>query len=473
MNTSYIKSGKNAQQQTNISAFAPITLSKVKENLPELIDILYSEYETVIPHWKSKKNFIFALSQILKRKFNDWDIDCFFVHYKGNNALDFSNGNKYCTEEKAQTCEQCTKHKWCNACPDIIIHRRNTSERLLLIETQLLSRNQSLKEQALQKIKDYITDDNNPYPYGLLINLAKERNKVFLQWLCPKTIKRQQQAKQSKIQYKNNYFVESYKSFKIPPIKTEMYIVGLLDILGTKNSLYNQKKENLFINILNRNYHLLDFLKISGMGNWLIKDEVIIKIYSDNIIFAQKTQCPKAPLMDFNIIRSYIATYQMFLLASGFASRGYITQGRLFINNSFVIGDALVKAHIAEENIVKFPRVVIDPELMKLLPDQVHHYPYPPDPLLKKDRIDGYYFLNYYKTLLINGKIWHRQLYSITQTIIEQFNNSDGLTYPKWHWVIKYHNRFCKNNNCNEFIIPDNFIRGKQREIVKQNIKND
>jgi len=350
-----------------------------------------------------------------------------------------------------------------------VLHHRNTTDKLLIVETYLGCKNQSKEEQYLQKIEKHIEVSSSPYVYGLLIKWATVKNNISLQWISKDTLIRKQKTNEKNIYYKGNYVIDSYKSFKIPVVKTEPYIVGLLDILGAQTALENLKKEKLFVNILNRNYHLLDFLKVSnGTMNFLSPDEVIIRIYSDNILFLQRSHHPPMPLWDFNLIRAYMAKYQMLLLSSGLASRGYITQGKLFINNTFVIGNALVKVHKAEENIVKYPRVVIDPLLMKLLPDQVHRYPYPPDPLLRKDRIDGYYFLDYYKTLLIaGGKVWHRELYMATMTIVTEFKNSTEQTFPKWYWLAKYHNRFCKTNSCVEFIIPENIIKTKQKEISR------
>ena len=195
-------------------------------------------------------------------------------------------------------------------------------------------------------------------------------------------------------------------------------------------------------------------------------NNVIIRIDSDNIIFAQKSTCASAPFFDFNIIRLYMAFFQLYLLSSGLFSRGFITQGKLFINDSFIIGSALVKVHEAEKEIAKYPRVVIDPQLMQLLPDQIHQYPFPPDPLLKKDRIDGYYFLNYYQTMFLDGKkIWYRAISNVTKTIINNLRQSNQETFPKLYWLVKYHNNFCKKNHCEEFIIPKDFITQIQRRV--------
>lgn len=128
----------------------------------------------------------------------------------------------------------------------------------------------------------------------------------------------------------------------------------------------------------------------------------------------------------------------------------------------------MVRVHEAEKSIAKYPRVVIDPALMRLLPDQIHQYPLPPDPFLKKDRVDGHYFLNYYHALILNeDKIWYQLLSGVTQIIITSFAKANQDIFPKLYWLVKYHNNFCRKTHCDEFIIPQHFIVQKQREIMR------
>ena len=439
----------------------------IKKKISNAINFFYLENKEVIKNWKSSRNYIYALAKILEREFDSWDVDCNFVHYREPTVSNFLDNDRFCNaKDISVTCEECLNKKWCKACPDIIIHRRNTQDNLLIIQIELNSRNQSKTEQNLSLIKSYINDSGNPYEYGLILNWGPSQDQVLLTWLGHKNFKGQESHSHKKIREEGNYIKDSNRHYKIPKVEPEIYVVGLLDILGTKEKLKNATSELRFINSLNRNYLFLDFLKTSGMGNFIIQDNVIIRIYSDNIIFAQKSTCASAPFFDFNIIRLYMAFFQLYLLSSGLFSRGFITQGKLFINDSFIIGSALVKVHEAEKEIAKYPRVVIDPQLMQLLPDQIHQYPFPPDPLLKKDRIDGYYFLNYYQTMFLDGKkIWYRAISNVTKTIINNLRQSNQETFPKLYWLVKYHNNFCKKNHCEEFIIPKDFITQIQRRV--------
>ena len=445
-----------------------MNLTLVKSKIQNAVNHLYAENGDVIEHWKSKKSYVYAFAQILEKEFELWDIDCYFVHYNQSPMPFFDDNSMFCNEKgNSVTCDECLKQKWCKACPDIVVHRRSIEDRLLIVRTELSCNNRSKKEQHLSKIESFIETSKSHYEYGLFINWAPNRSQVKLTWLSPSIIQKQRLLEHTKIQETEKYFIESHRSFRIPKAKPETYIVGVLDILGAEKKLENVKSESDFVSLLNRNYHLLDFLKSAGVNNPFYNDNVIVRIYSDNILFAQKSMCKAAPMFDFYILRLYMAHYQLYLLSNGLLSRGFITQGKLFINDSFVIGSALVRVHKGEEEIAKYPRVVIDPELMKLLPDQIHRYPFPPDSLLKKDRTDGLHFLNYYQTIFIQekNKIWHRLLFGITYTIKENLEKSDLKIFPKVYWLIKYHNCFCRKNHCDEFIIPQDLINKKKREL--------
>lgn len=188
------------------------------------------------------------------------------------------------------TCEECLTRKWCKACPDIIIHRRNSQDNLLVIQTELSCRNQNKKERDLLIIENYINESEDSYAYGLFINWAPSRNRVSLRWKSQSIIDREKAHERDTIKEDGNYYFDTYRPYRIPRLKTETYIVGLIDILGTKKAINKANREIEFINTLNHNYLLLDYLKNFGMHNFFDKDDVIIRIYSDNIIFAH--YCP-------------------------------------------------------------------------------------------------------------------------------------------------------------------------------------
>jgi hypothetical protein len=54
------------------------------------------------------------------------------------------------------------------------------------------------------------------------------------------------------------------------------------------------------------------------------------------------------------------------LASRGYLLRGAVTFGPLYHSERHVVGPAMVKAHLMETKLAKYPRVIIDPELLKL-----------------------------------------------------------------------------------------------------------
>ena len=227
-------------------------ITLVRQKIKNALDYFYTENVNIIPHWKTSKCYIFAFAKVLEREFASWDIDCYFVHYNQSNIPFFDDNSIFCNEKSNSiTCDECLKRKWCKACPDIVVHRRNSEDRLLIIRTELSCVNRSRKEQHLSKIESFIAS-NRSYEYGLFINWFPNRNQVKLTWLSRDIIQKQRLLECAKIRETEKYFIESHRSFRIPKAKPETYIVGVLDILGAKKKLENVKSESDFISLLNR-----------------------------------------------------------------------------------------------------------------------------------------------------------------------------------------------------------------------------
>lgn len=221
-----------------------MTFSDIKKKIKNALDRFYSENGEMAEHWKTSRSYVHAFAKKLEEEFDSWDVDCFFVHYKKTKPFSFLEDDDFCCihMDDSATCEECLNRKWCKACPDIIIHRRNSQDNLLVIQTELSCRNQSKKERDLLKLESYINQSADSYVYGLFINWAPSRNRVSLHWKSHSIIDQEKARERDKIKEAGNYFLELYRPYSIPRIKTETYIVGLIDILGTNNEL---KKQNM------------------------------------------------------------------------------------------------------------------------------------------------------------------------------------------------------------------------------------
>lgn len=65
--------------------------------------------------------------------------------------------------------------------------------------------------------------------------------------------------------------------------KTSNYIIAYLDMLGVSNKIC-QDKDNKFLNFLNM--FMEDAIEESGGGIFSKKEEIFVKIFSDNILLA-------------------------------------------------------------------------------------------------------------------------------------------------------------------------------------------
>jgi hypothetical protein len=139
------------------------------------------------------------------------------------------------------------------------------------------------------------------------------------------------------------------------------------------------------------------------------------------------------------------AAVQFALTAEGFATRGGISRGLFFADETFIHGPALERAYILETQRAVFPRVVLDEASIAVAaahtPDTAEH-----DwrRWLLKDR-DGTVFVDYLFAVadglakdawLIDGLTEHREM---VQTRLHRFDGVKGVQ-EKYRWLAGYHN---------------------------------
>lgn len=143
--------------------------------------------------------------------------------------------------------------------------------------------------------------------------------------------------------------------------KTEKYIVAYLDLLGITSKIRSIEHQELAMNKLHNLYtfsmRLTEEIQIEEFK------EIKFKIFSDNIIIAKKVS--KESEQAVKDIRSLLMCAGHFqeLAASdrvGWMLRGGITIGNLFIDDTMLWGDALVKSYLLEDKVANYPRVIID-----------------------------------------------------------------------------------------------------------------
>lgn len=139
--------------------------------------------------------------------------------------------------------------------------------------------------------------------------------------------------------------------------KTANYCIAYLDILGAKDKICNDKDFD-FLNHLNM--FMEDAIEESGKGIFPRKEEIFIKIFSDNILLAiELKENDEQREHKITILFNTVANIYNEVLRYGHLMRGAIVEGEFFYNENIVYGKGLVEAVNIEENIAKVPRILV------------------------------------------------------------------------------------------------------------------
>jgi hypothetical protein len=143
--------------------------------------------------------------------------------------------------------------------------------------------------------------------------------------------------------------------------ESKQSIVAFVDILGTKKLVEeNGDDAEIVSKIRSVIEHSVNTAKKSYVSMRL---SLNIKIYtfSDNIAFC--VECPNNTSISTCFI--YVASivnnlYWNIMTKCGLMLRGAMTYGKVFADNNFLFGEALVNAHELESSVAIYPRIIID-----------------------------------------------------------------------------------------------------------------
>lgn len=216
-------------------------------------------------------------------------------------------------------------------------------------------------------------------------------------------------------------------------LETKNCIVAYVDLLGTSEAIKNDVNDS---NLYSMNYILQAALDMCS-DKHLSHAEVKVKSFSDNIVFSTELPDDIEELERNARIHNIVelcAYFQIAAFGRGIATRGGITIGPFFCNNIFVWGKALLRAYHLENKVAVYPRIVLDPCVVSLLPEcdnlgSRHH--------TQKDA-DGIVFLDYlsFFTMPSRNEYIKRSLYD-TETIIKTLNH-DERAIQKFKWIVSY-----------------------------------
>ena len=201
------------------------------------------------------------------------------------------------------------------------------------------------------------------------------------------------------------------------------YFVAYLDILGA--SKYMQDNSEQFLNDLNAIYE--NAMNDVIFTNVLSKKDIAIKIFSDNILIAVKTTKQDTDRQSKLVkIINLVGNLYCNALRLGYLVRGSITEGKFYRNKTFVYGKALVEAVKLEEKIAIYPRVIIQDNLVSLIPQYIAQ---------DSDR-------KYYLNCFIFTKTFDNTIFKlrILNQLTKCSNNEEAM--QKIMWLATYFNNF-------------------------------
>jgi len=230
---------------------------------------------------------------------------------------------------------------------------------------------------------------------------------------------------------------EFYRALEKEEKKFDKYIIAYIDFLGIKQKMNT-----------NGSYESLQILKFllwgvqrtaSYISSINAIDEFDIKIFSDNIVIAQKVNEERISDQIISIINLVSAIQFHALMQFDFWLRGGITIGELFIDNAVVWGTSLIEAYTIENNLANYPRVVVSKKILKTY-DECKNKSLNLYALIKED-FDGLWFVDF--MLAAPNLTLIPTIARILQEKADFYANENDRVKQKINWMISYFNSYC------------------------------
>ena len=134
----------------------------IKHKVELALHHLYRNDHFLITNSTNERSITHKFSEYLQQLFSEWHVDCEYNRRGENHPKDLP--------------DQETSY------PDIIIHKRNTIDNLLIIEAKSIHSQNHSDEADKRKIFSFIQDERYAYCYGLWICFFDEISESQLDW---------------------------------------------------------------------------------------------------------------------------------------------------------------------------------------------------------------------------------------------------------------------------------------------------
>lgn len=138
------------------------------------------------------------------------------------------------------------------------------------------------------------------------------------------------------------------------------YYICYFDILGYKEML-SKYGENNFLQ-----YMIVAINTVTDIANF---EDINYRIFSDNVVLFIPVPPKNSNYYQYNYFFNFItliSNLQRNLMGQyGVFIRGCIIKGNLYFDEQFIYGSGLIEAYQVEDTVAKYPRIIIDNELIK------------------------------------------------------------------------------------------------------------
>ncbi|MEQ1546640.1 hypothetical protein [Methyloglobulus sp.] len=140
----------------------------------------------------------------------------------------------------------------------------------------------------------------------------------------------------------------------------EKSAVAFIDILGFKNALDDVSRARDILDALSDIKKEIDWHYSSGFYKDFKGIENEIMAFSDSIVFSGLEHA--AIIVSLNALK-----FSQLLIRKGFLCRGAIACGNVYHKNGILFGNGLVKAYNDEMTLAKYPRIILDSNIVEML----------------------------------------------------------------------------------------------------------
>lgn len=158
-----------------------LSFEQIKSGVTMALERFYNRDIYLVHAGANERSLTFRLGMYLQQIFPDWDVDC---EYNKNCAA--LGGNKFlsgrCKNTPQWHCADCRDKRECTVFPDIIIHKRGTSENLLVIEAKIKATCEQKREDQ-DKIEEYLLEPTLQYRYGFFIDFRESFSATVSEFL--------------------------------------------------------------------------------------------------------------------------------------------------------------------------------------------------------------------------------------------------------------------------------------------------